>query len=131
MRLFDEAGRSVSSPSAADVRSVIEGIDSEINTYAILEKQPNHYMQTMQFEDGFELEYQVDDTDHHFRAPQRMARDEVMRAMTQYAEQDDRWLKEIEWEPLNLEVAESKSGCLGLLLVGASLGASAFGAFCL
>ena len=116
MKLFDEAGNQVDSPLDTDIQRVISGLDDEVNTFAVLEKQSGTYMQTMRFEDGFELEYQIDSTDRHFRASQLLSCEQVVTAMSQYALDDQRWQSEVDWQPLDLSELSEKSGCLSMVL---------------
>jgi hypothetical protein len=120
MHLETEAGTKFSSPKSSDIRHAIETLDVEVSTYAILTRSPQTYMQTMRLEEGYELEYQEGDTDHHYQADRLVTADEVIAAMTSYAADDPAWKTMCAWKPLDLSATgPSKKGCAGaVLLVG-------------
>ncbi|WP_442483218.1 hypothetical protein [Aeoliella sp. SH292] len=120
MHLETEAGTKFSSPSAGDIRHAIDTLDVDESTYAILTRSPQTYMQTMRLEDGFELEYQDGDTDHHYQADRLLTAEEVIAAMDSYAADDPQWKTMFVWQKLDLSATSpAKKGCAGaVLLVG-------------
>lgn len=120
MHLETESGAKVTLPTASDLRHAIETLDVDVNTYAILTRSPQAYLQTMRLEEGFELEYQQGDTDHHYQADRLLTADEVIAAMTYYAADDPKWESIAAWKHLDLS-ATTKKGCAGaVLLAGAA-----------
>lgn len=118
MHLETEAGTKFSLPSASDIRHAIESLDVDESTYAILTRSPQTYMQTMRLEEGFELEYQEGDTDHHYQADRLLTAEEVIAAMDSYAADDPEWKTMVAWQKLDLTATSpTKKGCAGAVLI--------------
>lgn len=115
MKLETENGTLFDSPSAEDIRQAIETLETDENAFAILTARSLTYMQTIVTESGLELEYQEGDTDRHFQASQLLERQDVIRAMQQYAAGDEAWRNDFQWQHLDLS-ATSGGGCAGGLL---------------
>lgn len=116
MRIESEDGTSIESPTEADIERIIDSLGGEGNVFAILTARPMTYMQTAVLDDRFQLEYQEDDTEHHYEASEPPTKEAVVATMQQYALGDDRWKSAHEWKHLDLS-GHARSGCAGALLL--------------
>lgn len=129
MQLESELGGATNNPSSADIERVVQSLDAEQNTFAILTRQPLTYMQCRVEGDQLELEYQDGDTDRHYQSTRLVSRDEVVQAMSLYAKGDDAWQTLVEWQHLDLssepthgDAAQSSGGCAGVVLLAVMIG---------
>lgn len=129
MQLESEQGGLVDSPSSADIERVVQSLDADVNTFAILTRMPLTYIQTRSVDGQFELEYQDGDTDRHYQSTRLLSRDEVEQAFTLYAKDDEAWQTLVEWQHFDLSDlpethgdSPSSGGCAGVVLLVAMLG---------
>lgn len=115
MKLETAAGSAIDSPSPSEIEHMLGSLDAG-NNFAILGPNPDTYLQVLYSDEGFVLEYQVGDTDHHFQSLGNPSRDEVIAAFQRYAVGDDAWKSACEWKQIDLS-AEKKGGCAGAVLL--------------
>lgn len=100
MKLSFESGEFISNPHEQDLARITR------EDFAILETEPNSYMQCAQQADRpgeFALEYQVGSTDYHFVAvDEPITARRVFDAFRKYLYGDDTWLDDFQWEKLDL-----------------------------
>lgn len=88
-------------PSDALIEETIRDLPNVKDAFLILERSPMTYMQTYWSEDGYELEFQEETVDQHYRVASWLTRDEVIRAFQRYAANDPSWRKRHEFERLD------------------------------
>lgn len=129
MQFESEQGGVIDSPSSAEIERVVKSLDADVNTFAILKREPLTYIQTRTEQGQFELEYQDGDTDRHYQSTRLVSRDEVAQAFTLYAKGDDAWRSLVEWQHLDLSdppttqgaPSSSQGGCAGVVLLAGAL----------
>ena len=96
--------KNIQNPTEADIRQAVSSLADEDGAFLILGTSDMTYIQAVvdrQF--GFDLEYQEDDTEHHYRARRNdFTVEEIIKAMTSYSTGADDWKKTVEWELIEL-----------------------------
>ncbi len=117
MKLELENGTVIEQPSEDDIQGALSSLGDRGNGFAILSQGVMTYVQALGSRDeGYHLEYQEDDTQHHFRVPELVPHDQVVSVFKRYAKGDASWKEELAWEREDLD-ALSGSGCSGVLLL--------------
>jgi hypothetical protein len=110
MRLTLEDGTAIDQPTAEAIERALRTLNwLEDNSFAILERGDMTYLQTAQ-EDVpeveqpfFVLEYQDGSVSEHYRVCEGpLPLERIIRAFQKYADQDDSWRGEFEWERMEL-----------------------------
>src|SRR5450755_593428 len=101
MRLEYESGKIIENPTEADVRDRLRG-----ERFAVLKARPGTYLQCAeQNDEPFEylLEYQEEDTDHHYHAVEEpLPLEQVLAVFCKYLCGDESWKTDIRWEKMTL-----------------------------
>ena len=91
-----------SNPSVERLRATLEAQADE-DSFFVLSRSPMTYMQGVMHDDGgYQLEYQVDDLEHHYRAERALTLDEAVEITAAYVRGDDSWLQACPWERMEL-----------------------------
>lgn len=111
MRLELENGTTIDEPTAAQIAQALGSLNAQKdNSFAILQRADQTYVQTAQLDDPdqaephFALEYQEGSTAKHFEA---VAEDgiplpRIIAAFQKYAAGDDSWRGDFEWTKMDL-----------------------------
>ena len=88
-----------------------------INECAILSQDAMTYIQTVGSRDtGYHLEYQAEDTDHHYCALEPVSHDEVVSVFRRYAMGDMSWKED--YSSTREEIGSpGGSGCMGVVSI--------------
>ena len=96
----------IAQPTDEQIRQAIVGLDIQQDTsFAILfpTNEPDTYIQTSgDTRNGFDLEYQVGDTDNHFRALSQLDAEQTIAAFIAYRDSNDGWHTKHQWEQILL-----------------------------
>ena len=130
MQLDLGSGESIKNPNKNQIGIGLASLRGGVNSFAILSKDENTYMQVHGSSvGGFLLEYQDGSVNRHFRSPaESLQLQEVMRAFDLYLSDDDRWRTDYPWEastPAAIEIyisqpsysTGSRGWWLGLLAI--------------
>jgi hypothetical protein len=113
MKLELEDGTVVEQPSEHDIEQALSALDAQGNGFAILSQGLMTYVQTSRLEpDRYSLEYQVDDTEHHYQLAEPVSHEEVVAVFKRYARRDLSWTEEHQWKRIRVSAAGG-SGCMG------------------
>jgi hypothetical protein len=87
-----------------DIKNLIPQIDpDESDPFAVLASPDGGtYIQTYREPDGFVLEYQLVNVSSHYRVPELLTAEQVVRAMLSYGWGRDEWLSMFTWERVEL-----------------------------
>lgn len=117
MKLELEDGTAISQPSDQDIEVSLARLDGRRNSFASLNRDAMTYIQTAgKYESGYDLEYQDEDTEHHYRAVGSATHEQVVSAFQRYAKGDPSWKDEFAWERLELSPTAG-SGCAGIAIL--------------
>ena len=117
MKLELEDGTVIERPSEHDIEQALDTLGRHGNSFAILSQEMMTYVQTAGARDsGYDLEYQEEDTEHHYRVPELVSHDAVVSVFKRYARGDDSWKTEFAWERKEVGSGGS-SGCLNVVLL--------------
>tara|TARA_R110002096_G_scaffold54881_3_gene141403 strand:+ start:657 stop:1079 length:423 start_codon:yes stop_codon:yes gene_type:complete len=119
-------GDAVTKPlNAALIRDSINSLTGEGDSFAILEKSEQIYIQTSGGpEHGFVLEYRDGSEAQHYSCSNfELTADEVILAFQSYLSNDGKWRTELEWEPQVFDYSPSRQSSslnygVGLGVVG-------------
>ncbi len=98
----------------------IWGLKDETDSFAILEKDEMHYIQTSgDSENGFILEYQNGSIEEHFTCTNEpIDTNRVIKAFQSYLAQDRKWITEYTWEKENLSSSGGRSAIVVMAVLG-------------
>lgn len=117
MKLELEDGTTISQPSDQDIEVSLARLDGRRSSFAILNRDAMTYIQTAgTYESGYELEYQDEDTEHHYRAIGSVDHEQVVSAFQRYAKGDPSWKDDFTWE--RVEIKSAAGGCAGIAALG-------------
>ena len=97
--------KKIQHPTEADIREAVSALNITNKKDAFLVLGPSDwtYIQTWRDQKGgFDLEYQENDTNHHYRATRDFTAEEIIKALTSYSTGSDDWKRMAEWEHMNL-----------------------------
>ena len=101
MRLEYEAGTIIENATEADVLARLQG-----ERFAVLTARPGTYLQCAEQNDdpfAYLLEYQEEDTEHHYHAVEEpIALEQVLAVFCNYLRGDESWKADIRWEKMAL-----------------------------
>jgi hypothetical protein len=118
MNLEVEDGTSIGQPSDQDIEVSLARLDGSRISFATLSRDPMTYIQTAgTYESGYDLEYQDEDTEHHYRAVGSVTYDQVVSAFQRYAKGDPSWKDDFKWERQEFS-RPGGSGCAGITVLG-------------
>lgn len=124
MTLELEDGTVFEQPSEHDIEQAIGSLGNREDSFAILSQDSTTYVQTAGSRDTeyyYDLEYQEEDTKHHYRVPWPVSHDVVVSVFKRYAKGDVSWKDECQWEPMELDSAElgsaGGSGCMSVIML--------------
>ena len=110
MRLTTSTGINVENPTAAQVTEILESFSKDTDSFAILEKNPQVFIQTAMLPGAeFILEYREGSSEQHFRSKSTLPLEEIQEAFQLYLLDDMSFKDNYEWE---LALASSGKGCL-------------------
>lgn len=94
--------RKIRNPTENDIRREVYALDTnKADAFLILGTTDMTYMQTGgDQKNGFVLEYQENDTEHHYRAKRKLTADEIVKALVSYSAGSGAWKSMAEWEPV-------------------------------
>ena len=92
--------RTIQNPSEADIRAAVLSMDPEKNdAFLILATGDLTYIQTSgDPKNGFQLEYQEGDIQHHYQARRDYSVEEIIRALVSYLSGGVEWKNTADWE---------------------------------
>jgi len=103
MRLELEDNTVINDPTHSQVEKVIRSLRTSGRSFAILEKQPGYYMQTVKNDDGsFTVEYQDGSLEQHFESSYYIYVDEVIEILLQYLDGCTNWKSRHVWKQIRL-----------------------------
>ena len=101
MRLEFESGKIIPNATEADIRAHLKG-----EAFMVLTARPGTYLQCAEQNDDpweYLLEYQEEDTEHHFHAvAEPIALEQVLSAFCRYLRGDETWKTDFQWEKMAL-----------------------------
>lgn len=101
-----EAGGTVQfdDPDPLLVEATLRTLHQHEEPFAILSRDDTHFLQTaMDLDRLFGLEYQDGSIDNHYSAVRHdLDLETIVRVFTLYAQGDERWQTELEWERMEL-----------------------------
>lgn len=82
------------------IEQKLKSLTNEGESFLILSKSFLTYMQTNgSFKDGFVLEYQIDNTDQHYKCiTEPLTNEQVVKAFKNYLAGNDKWKTDLIWE---------------------------------
>jgi hypothetical protein len=96
--------KKIQNPAEADIRQAVFSLDCEKNdAFLVLGRADMTYIQASGDQKvGFDLEYQENDIEHHYRSKRVLIADEIVNALVSYSIGSDDWTRVVEWEKLEL-----------------------------
>ena len=117
MRLELEDGTVFERPSERDIEQAIDTLGRHGNSFAILMQDAMTYIQTAGSRDtGYRLEYQAEDTDHHYGVVEPVSHEEVVAVFNRYAKGDMSWKEDYSWTREEIG-APGGWGCMGVVSI--------------
>ena len=117
MKLEFEDGTVFKQPSEDEIEQALDKLGRQGNSFAILSKDVMTYIQAAGSRDaGFRLEYQADNTEHHYHVLELVTYDEIVSVFRRYAKGNMSWKQDYPWEREDVG-AETGSGCMGVVLI--------------
>ena len=117
MKLEVEDETPITQPSDQDIEVWLARLDGKRCGFASLNRDAMTYIQTAgTYESGFDLEYQDEDTEHHYRAIDPADHEQVVSAFQRYAKGDPSWKDGFTWE--RVEIKSATGGCAGIAVLG-------------
>lgn len=106
--LTNEKGEKFESPSLQDISNTIEAlsfIEDDGNSFAILNRDENSYIQTMRLEqEAFHIEYQEGDIKEHFEYKKNTDIKKTISIFQTYLTKHPDWKIEQDWIKMDLEL---------------------------
>jgi hypothetical protein len=98
-----EDGTTIERPTDAQIHEALATLQGDMgNEFAILGQNEMTYMQAAPMDEGYVLEFQEGDTNHHYQAVDLLPLSAVIEAFQMYQRGDETWKLKTQWQRIDL-----------------------------